>query len=522
MKKRLLIIIFGIILSIFIGTAKVEAANANITASRTTVEVGENVTITVNFTAAAWNLKVSGEGVSNKGYAAQTADLSEQTTNDTLQFDTSKVGTFTVRLTGDITDKDGNVIEGINKTATIKVKEKTVTPPAPEQPTNPDPVTPQQPQKSTNANLKTLGINPKDYDFNNFKQSRTSYTATVPNNIEEVEVWYEVADSKSTVKITGGNGLKINNGKVSGLKEGKNTITITVTAESGATKKYTISVTRQAANEPTEAPTEQPTEAPTTEDPQENPDETTQGDNETVEKGEGIKTLSIAGITLKPEFDTDIYDYEAVLEEDKDTLEIETETTSEDYRVVVAGNEELKDGENVITLIVYDAQNTVVATYQITVIKNTVNQNEINSIFGQIKKEEMIKRIAIISLVALIVILLVIYIIMKTKMKKTKNKEDKKESKNKEDIDEEFFRNIRKEKEEIEPIEEIKNSILIEDEIETKSRRSKRESIEEDEEPEARSRTRRTTKKEKDFENDIRIEELEDVNQTEKKKGKHF
>lgn len=541
MKKRLLIIIFGIILSIFIGTAKVEAANANITASKTTAEVGENVTIAVNFTAAAWNLKVSGEGVQNKGYAAQTADLSEQTTTDTLQFDTSKAGTYTIKLTGDITDKDGNVIEGINKTTTITVKEKTVTPP-PEQTTNPDPVTPQQPQKSTNANLKNLGINPKDYDFNNFKSTRTSYTATVPNNIEEVEVWYEVADSKSTVKITGGSGLKVNSKKVSGLKEGKNTITLTVTAESGATKKYTITVTRKAANEPVE----NPTETPPTEEPEEIPEETIpQENNEITETGEGIKTLNIAGITLKPEFSTDIYDYEAVLEEDKDTLEIEAETTSEEYRVVIAGNEDLKDGENVITLIVYDAQNAVLATYQITVIKNTVDQNEINSIFGQIKKEEMIKRIAIISVAALIVILLIIYIIMKAKMKKTKNKEDKKMDKKKEDIDEEFFRGIKKEKEENRPIEEIKNSILIEeetekeeiekettrgrrsrreiteenDEIETKSRRSKKE---DDEKTETRSRTRRITEKEKDFENDIKIEELEDVNQTEKKKGKHF
>lgn len=532
MKKRILIMAFGIILAIIIGTAKVEAANANITASKTTVEVGENVTITVNFTAAAWNLKVSGDGVSNKGYAAQTADLSEQTTTDTLSLDTSKVGAYTIRLSGDITDKDGNVIEGINKTVTVTVKEKTVAPP--EKPTDPGttiPQEPEKPKKSTNANLKELGINPKDYDFNNFKPNRINYTATVPNDVEEVEVWYKVEDSKATAKVTAGSGLKVNNGKVSGLKEGKNTITVIVTAESGATKKYTIAVTRKAANEPEQNPTET-----TTPEEQEIPEETTpQEDNEITEKGDGIKELNIAGITLTPQFDTDIYDYEAVLKEDKDKLDIEVETTSEEYKVVIAGNEYLKDGENIISLIVYDAQNTVVATYQITVMKNTVDQNEVNNIFGQIKKEEMIKTIGIISVIALIVILTIVYIVIKTKMKKNKNKENIRTNQNREEDDEEFFKTIKSDKLEDnnEFDEKIKDSILEEDnlkiediseEVQDKPRRTK-EDLDEKIKLEIEKENYTQIDRWEEFRRRTETNEIEDVNnisQTEKKKGKHF
>ncbi len=530
MKKRISIIVFGIILAIFIGTVKVEAASADITATKATAEVGDNVSITVNFTAAAWNLKVSGEGISSKGYASQTDDLSERNTVDTLKLDTSKVGTYVIYLIGDITDQNGNTIK-INKSTTVNINQKTVQPdPKPEEN---DPVVP---TKSNNANLSNLGINPKDYDFNNFKSSRTSYVATVPNDIEEIEVWYKQSDTKSTVSITAEKGLKVSNGKVSGLKVGTNKITITVTAEAGNTKKYTIAVTRKEEG----APVEPPVEDSTDEQP-DVPEEPT--DNEVTDStkiGEGIETLTIAGITLKPEFDTNIYEYEAILEEDLRTLEIDAKTTSDKYRVAVAGNEDLKNGENLITLIVYDAENTVIATYQVTVMKNTVNQNEINNIFGELKKEEMIKRIAIISALVVIIILIVIYIIMKAKMKKAKNKTNKEETKN---IDEEIDNNLENEfkmHNEIEEEPSLGNEIKSDTEksIETESVIKTENNLESDinfedimmkiRNIENITKTGKLSNSEdiqkiENIENTKTIEEkIEDIMQTDKKKGKHF
>ena len=549
MKKKISIIIFGIILAIFIGITRVEAASANISATRTTAEVGDNVSITVNFTAAAWNLQVSGEGVNSKGYASQTSDLSEQNTTESLRLDTSKVGTYTIRLFGDITDQNGNTID-INTSTIVTINEKVVQQPdpTPEPPSNTettDKPKEETPKKSTNANLKMLGITPND--FKGFKANRKEYTTTVPNNIEEVEVYYELpSDSKSTVNITAGSGLKVNNRKVSGLKEGKNVITITVTAEAGNKRSYRITVTRQVANEPVETPTEDPT----TEEPEENPDEETPQE-ETAEPGEGIKELTIAGITLKPEFNTDIYEYEAVLTEDKDMLDIKAITTSEDYKVVIAGNEDLQNGENMITLIVYDAQNTVVATYQITVMKNTVDQNEINDIFGQAKKEEKIKRIVLITVAVIVAILIIIYIIIRVKMKKSKGKgkrekesdfglndewenymkldtenevEENKEQNEGENNEEKQRRGRRAKTEDIENKEDIliRNSILIEedeekeDEAEEKATRRGRRKVEKEEEMELERNWR-------EFDNSLKIEGIEDnTDPTEKKKGKHF
>ena len=61
--RKILIAVLITVAIMVIGNIKVKAASAEITALNQTAEVGDNVTITVKFTAAAWNLKVSGNGI---------------------------------------------------------------------------------------------------------------------------------------------------------------------------------------------------------------------------------------------------------------------------------------------------------------------------------------------------------------------------------------------------------------------------------------------------------------------------
>lgn len=84
--------------------------------------------------------------------------------------------------------------------------------------------------KSKEARLKTFGIKPND--FTGFKKDKTEYSTEVPNNISEVTVYATAIDSKA--KITG-------TGKIS-LKEGNNTVKVTVTAEAGNTKTYNLTI----------------------------------------------------------------------------------------------------------------------------------------------------------------------------------------------------------------------------------------------------------------------------------------
>ena len=68
MKKKcykIICIVFFTIILIFANKTYINAASANISASNTNVEVGDNVTINVSVNAIALNIKVNGSGISD-------------------------------------------------------------------------------------------------------------------------------------------------------------------------------------------------------------------------------------------------------------------------------------------------------------------------------------------------------------------------------------------------------------------------------------------------------------------------
>ena len=121
---RLIVIIS--IFSVMIKPFNVYAASASITASKTTATVGDKVTITVKVTAGAWNLSVKGSGVSADKIVGYDMDQNKTTTK-TYTLNTSKAGTYTITLTGDITDYDTEKVSNISKSVTVTVKAKTTT-----------------------------------------------------------------------------------------------------------------------------------------------------------------------------------------------------------------------------------------------------------------------------------------------------------------------------------------------------------------------------------------------------------
>ena len=127
------IILFIMTLFVFTST-KVYAASANISASTTNAYVGDNVTINVNVFAGAWNLNVTGSvSASIVGYD-EDANV---TTNKSYTLDTSRPGTYTITLSGDITDYDSEITTYPNQVVTVTVSERPVVPdnkPEPSQP----------------------------------------------------------------------------------------------------------------------------------------------------------------------------------------------------------------------------------------------------------------------------------------------------------------------------------------------------------------------------------------------------
>ena len=225
-----------------------------------------------------------------------------------------------------------------------------------------------EPEKSNNNNLKLLEISAIEIDPK-FDKDVLEYTAKIENYKEkELNVKAEAEDEKATVKIEGNNDIRI----------GENKIVIRVTAEDGTEKLYTITLN----NEKTDA--------------------------------FGLSTLKIKNVDLKG-FSTEKYEY-SVKFTDLNKLEIQALANEEGATIEILGNENLKEGENIITIIVTSKDGQKSATYQIKAIKSV----------AQATKTINYKNLAICAALALFVLILIITLIVNY----LKNKNDYLEEEN--------------------------------------------------------------------------------------------
>lgn len=261
-------------------------------------------------------------------------------------------------------------------------------------------------KKSSNANLSNLGITPND--FSGFTPSKTSYSVSVPNDVTTVSIYANKGQSDQTISGTGSKTLQ----------EGTNTFEVVVTAEDGTKKTYTLNITRETA-------TENETENETA---NETANETT---GEITQTGYtiGLKSLTISGVELSPSFSTGVYQYTAKLIGDRTTLDINAIALDENQKIEITGNEDLKEGENVITIIVTNAENTGssenttntlnetteetvnnTVTYQIIVNKSLVDEE---AIARENAQKEQQKRTIIITILGVAIAIVVIILIVR-------------------------------------------------------------------------------------------------------------
>lgn len=407
MKKKVFSILFILIL-VFALKSTCQAASASIIC-KDTATVGETINISATVNAVQWKLelKVNGQTI------ATTNEVNNIDGNISTVFSGSYTptseGTLTVTLEGSATDMDESTVRSFgSKTITVKAAEVPSTPEQPEQPqepTNPETPaenpnsgtttnnqTPTATTKSKEARLKDLGITPND--FKGFKQDTFEYSVEVPNNISEVSVYAKTKDSKA--KVTG-------TGKIS-LKEGENTAKVVVTAEDGTTTKtYTIKITRQASEVTEPTPTEEPQEPET---PVEEPEKEVLG----------LSTLSIKDLNLSPKFSTEKYEYTVGLTEDLSSLEIEAKANSETATVEIVGNEDLKQGENIITILVSNAETEESATYQIVVNKNVKTTETVGKVEWLKPSTWGLKEKIIVAVVAVLVVVIIVAVIIKIRL----------------------------------------------------------------------------------------------------------
>ena len=406
---KYLIISFIFILFLILSGNETKAATASISGNQT-VTKGQSVTVTASVTAGAWNLTLSGGGQTSK-LVGETDIVGNKTATTSITFVAN--ANTTVTLTGDMTDFSAESSEQVNKSMQITVKEpetggNTENPndqETPEEPSNPstptNPETPSNPQtpsnptttpkpntstetkKSTVVTLSNLGIKPND--FTGFTPSKKEYTVTVPNDVETIEVYANKGQSAQTITGTGEKTLQV----------GENRFEINVTAEDGKTKTtYVVTVNREEVAEEEEE--EEPTDL-------ENPEEF------------GLTDLQIEGITLEPEFSTNIYEYTAKLTEDKSNLEIETVASEENAKIEITGNENLQNGENIITILVTNEAGDKTAAYQITLNKNVIDEEALAQQANIEKLEKQRTTILIGGSIVLVILIIIAVIIIRNR-----------------------------------------------------------------------------------------------------------
>lgn len=435
LKKVKYIISLVIIITIILLASKVYAASANLSVSASSVTVGDTITITISGNAASWNLELSGATTGNMADVTSTGE-NENITMGTYTYKTTQEGDVTFKLKGVVSDSDYTK-KNIDVTKTITVKAKQTTPdptptpepkptptPEPEKPTEPTftdtnktmystgninlraswstsssatsiekgteltvtgtskekvngyvwyrvsyngqtkyvasslltSTKPEEETKSDNANLKSLVV--ENFDIiPNFSSDVTEYTLDVTSEVNELTIKAEPEDSKATVTIKG----------EKELKEGENTVIISVDAEDGTTKLYEIKVTKK---------------------------------EETVF---GLTSLKIKD--AKIEFKPDVYNYSINVKSDVDILEIQAVASDEDAIVEITGNEELKEGENIITIIVSSKDGEKKATYQIKATKEAVKEEKTPRNVQSNSKIYIYAGIGAAALIALIIVI---------------------------------------------------------------------------------------------------------------------
>lgn len=363
MSKKIKIILALLIgLSIVILSKQVYAASASISAGKTSLEPGQSTTIAASVSETeAWNLKVTASGGTLSGEKASAdaagSEVSQQVISAT--FTASTEGTYTITLSGDIAGKedvDNEKSQKVSKSVTITVKKAQVTPP-PTEPTTPpkEPDEPTTPTKSSNANLSNLGIRPND--FSGFRASNTNYNVSVPYDVSSIEVYAYKGDSAQTISGTG----------KKSLSEGSNLFEVKVTAEDGTVKVYKITVVRLAKeSEPT-------------------PDV----ENSPVTKV-ALNSLEIKDATINEPFNPETLEYTANVGSDVEKIEITAVANILDAKVEIQGADNLKEGENIVKVIITSADGEDVKEYTIKVTKaeseviaeTEENNNEVSVVAG--------------------------------------------------------------------------------------------------------------------------------------------
>ena len=214
-----------------------------------------------------------------------------------LTFNANETGNASVSISGvKISDANAQAVDASGGSKTITIKE----PP------------------SSNNDLSSLSVSPGSISFN----GGTSYSTEVGANVTSINVTAYTADSRASVAGAGSHNLNY----------GSNKINVTVTAEDGGKKTYTINVTRK-------------------------------DDRST---NNYLSSLKVSNGTLKPGFSKGLVDYSMEVPFSVDKLNISCATEDPKAKCAIHNNDLVAEKTTKVTVVV-TAENGNSRTYSINV-----------------------------------------------------------------------------------------------------------------------------------------------------------
>lgn len=176
---------------------------------------------------------------------------------------------------------------------------------------------------------------------------------------------------------------------------------------------------------------------------------------ETTDGSNFLASLNIKGFNINEEFDKNKLDYTATVSYETESIEIDALGEDENADIQIKGNENLKVGENVITITVTSAETEEKKIYNITVTRQEFNEEENTTTSPVIKTENKKKNntllIVLLIVGSTLIIGLAAYFIFfykkkdKKKASELKSEEEKKETLAREELLQKTFTDLENE-----------------------------------------------------------------------------
>ena len=458
--NKIVAIVISLLLITILGysISYADAGSISISASNTSVNVGDtvNIVVTVNNAAGKFTLSASENLTLEK-----TEDFADQQ-SITIKATAKSAGTATVTVTAaDITDYDKNPVTG-SKSVNITVNEKQTSTGGGSTTGNNDTQTqtPSNPTNTGNTSTTTSNeptfteVNQTVYVYNTESVNVRSGPGTSYSSLGRVarntavtrtgvgsNGWSRVSYNGQTAYISSSyltttkpeEEAKSSNAMLSGL-------TVDVEGLSPEFNKDTDNYTLQVGSDVeaiqiTATPEDEnaTVQVQGNENLQEGEntvtitvtagDGTTKVYTITVNKGNveqvaslGLSTLTIAGIDMEEVFSPTTYEYTIEINEDVTQLDITAEANEEGATVEIVGNQDFQEGENIVSIIVKSANGEETVTYQLTINKNTAavaeNSNQTQNL------------IFICLFVGIVVVIIIVVSILLYKRNKKKIEEE--------------------------------------------------------------------------------------------------